>query len=143
MAERIEDGPGRGLSLRRVDTRAPAARQSVRVPPDPVVPFGRPAVRIVDFAPPDGEDAQAPRLALFADPWPGTIAVYGSTEGGGFNLVATVSTRATMGTLRAALGAGPLRVCSIAPTPSRWSSSAEGSRACRRSTCSAAATPQR
>lgn len=110
MAERIEDGPSRRIALRRVDTRAPAARPSVRVPPDPVIPFGKPVVRIVELAPPDGENAQAPRLAVFADPWPGTMAVYGATEGGGFSLVATVSERATIGRLTGALAAGPLGV---------------------------------
>src|SRR5204862_8294368 len=37
-----------------------------------------------------------------------TIAVYSATQGGGFSLVATVSTRATMGRLTGALEAGPL-----------------------------------
>src|SRR5262249_43932731 len=109
IAERIEDAEGRALSLRRIDGRGPPiARGSAREPPDPVVPFGKPAVRVIDFAPQNGNEAQAPRLAVFADPWPGTVAVYGATEGGGFRLLSTVTSRATMGKLSAPLGAGPL-----------------------------------
>jgi hypothetical protein len=108
LAERIEDAESRSLALRRIDGRGPpAALGSVRERPDPVVPFGKPAVRIIDFAPPDGDQAQAPRLAVFADPWPGTIAVYGATEGGGFRLLATVRSRATIGKLLAPLAPGP------------------------------------
>lgn len=107
LAERIEDGISRSVSLRRVDGRGPPPRPAVREPPDPVDSLGPPVVRIVDFAPPDGADAYAPRLAVFADPWPGTVAVYVASEGGGFRLAATLTRRATIGKLLAPLAAGP------------------------------------
>ncbi len=40
----------------------------------------------MEFAPPDGVQTHAPRLAVFADPWPGLMAVYVASEGGGFSL---------------------------------------------------------
>ena len=108
LAERIEDAERRSLALRRIDARGPAApRATVREPPETIVPFGKPAVRIVELAHPDGEHMHAPRLAVFADPWPGTIAVYSATEGGGFRLTTTMSRRATMGRLTLPLAAGP------------------------------------
>lgn len=108
IAERIEDGASRIVALRRVDGRGPAAsRPPVREPPEPILPLGKPAVRIVDFAPPDGVEAQAPRLAVFANPWPGSIAIYSATLGGGFRLAATLTARATMGKLLGPLGPGP------------------------------------
>jgi hypothetical protein len=107
LAERIEDGASRLVSLRRVDGRGPAARPPLREPPEPVVPFGTAAVRIVDIASPDGVDMHAPRLAVFANPWPGTLAIYSATEGGGFRLAGTLTARATIGKLLAPLAAGP------------------------------------
>ena len=56
LVERIEDGASRIVSLRRVDGRGPPPRPPVREPPEPVVPFGTAAIRIVDIASPDGID---------------------------------------------------------------------------------------
>jgi hypothetical protein len=64
-------------------------------------------VRIIEFAPPDGLQPQAPRLAVFADPWPGAIAVWSAAAGGGFRLAATLTAPATMGKLMAPLPPGP------------------------------------
>ncbi|WP_425500152.1 phage tail baseplate protein, partial [Propylenella binzhouense] len=64
---------------------------------------------ILELAPPpDGADAHAPRLAVFADPWPGTIAVHAAAEGGGFRLVKALSRRAVLGRLETALLPGPV-----------------------------------
>lgn len=110
LAERIEDGRSRNLQLRRVDNRMrPAALKPKRGKrPDLAVPFGPPEVRIIDFAPPDGKDAHAPRMAAFADPWPGAVAVYSGATGGGFRLKATLRRRAVMGRLVGPLAPGPL-----------------------------------
>jgi hypothetical protein len=70
--------------------------------------FGQPEVRIIEFAPPDGIEPQAPRLAVFADPWPGVIAVWSAAAGGGFHLAATLTAPATIGKLLAPLAPGPL-----------------------------------
>jgi hypothetical protein len=107
FVERIEDGASRTVSLRRVDGRGPPARPPVREPPDPVVPYGTAVVRVIDIASPDGVDMHAPRLAVFANPWPGTLAIYSATEGGGFRLSGTLSQRATIGRLLAPLVPGP------------------------------------
>ncbi len=108
IAERIEDAEGRSLALRRVDIGGAAMLQTAeRRPPATATLFGAPEVRIVDIAPLDGIEPHAPRLLVFADPWPGTMAVYVAAEGGGFNLATTVTAQATMGRLTAPLGAGP------------------------------------
>ncbi|MGH6922561.1 MAG: baseplate multidomain protein megatron, partial [Propylenella sp.] len=107
IAERIEDGEGRHVSLRRVDERGLLPLATARRKTPPVQPlFGAPEVRVIEFAPPDGEAAHAPRLAVFADPWPGLLAVY-SASGGGYRLATTLTGRATMGRLTAPLFAGP------------------------------------
>ncbi|HWT29492.1 MAG TPA: phage tail protein [Propylenella sp.] len=112
LAERIEDAGSRRVQLRRVDESGgpPPLKPPRRNPPATVPAWGPPAVRIVDFAPPDGSEAHAPRLALSADPWPGRVAVYSGAEGGGFRLAATVSAPATLGRLDSALAPGPLGV---------------------------------
>jgi GTA TIM-barrel-like domain/Putative phage tail protein len=108
IAERIEDGESRALSLRRIDLRGPAVlRGGQRQAPDAATLFGAPEVRLVDIAPPDGISPHAPRLAVFAEPWPGTIAVYVAAEGGGFRLATTLTARAVMGKLTAPFAAGP------------------------------------
>ncbi|MDQ3558377.1 MAG: glycoside hydrolase/phage tail family protein, partial [Pseudomonadota bacterium] len=110
VAERIEDGKSRNLQLRRVDNRmrpAPLKPKGGRRP-DLAVSFGPPEVRIVDFAPLHGVDAHAPRMAAFADPWPGAVAVYSGATGGGFRLKAMLTRRAVMGRLAGPLAPGPL-----------------------------------
>ncbi len=108
MAERIEDSDSRRLSLRRVDDKGPtplgAPRRSIL---EPQTFWGAPEVRVMEFAPPDGERAHAPRIAVFADPWPGLVAVYAAAEGGGFRLATTLTRPATMGRLAAPLFPGP------------------------------------
>jgi hypothetical protein len=108
IVERIEDGESRHVSLRRVDERGLLPLGAARRSTPPVQPiFGAPEVRVIEFAPPDGEAAHAPRLAVFADPWPGLLAVYAATEGGGYRLATTLTARATMGRLTAPLFSGP------------------------------------
>ena len=108
IAERIEDGESRALTLRRIDLRGPATlRGALRQAPGTATLFGAPEVRLVDIAPPDGIEPHAPRLAIFADPWPGTVAVYVAAEGGGFRLATALTTRAVIGRLTAPLAAGP------------------------------------
>jgi len=110
LVERIGDGRDRALELRRIDNagRAPARRKVTRRPPPAPGSWGPPEVRLIDFAPPDGRQDHAPRLAVFAAPWPGAMAVYSGAAGGGFRLAATLSAPATLGRLDAPLGPGPL-----------------------------------
>jgi hypothetical protein len=108
IAERIEDGESRALALRRVDERGPAPLGASRREPPKTQPlWGAPEVRVIELAPPDGEAPHAPRLAVFADPWPGLVAVHAATEGGGFRLATTLTGRATVGRLTAPLFSGP------------------------------------
>jgi hypothetical protein len=109
IADRLEDGMSRALSLKRIDPRGAGVRTTIRQPPEPAPVFGRPEVRVIEFAPPDGIEAHAPRLAVFADPWPGRVAVYRATEGGGFNLVATVHSTGDDGTAHRAALVGAAR----------------------------------
>ena len=107
---------GRAHRGRREPQACAAARRSAR----PVAAsFGRaaeaaagnlvgaPEVRAIDFASPDGMEMHAPRLAVFAEPWPGSAAIYAAAEGGGFRLASTLTRAATMGRLVSPLGAGP------------------------------------
>lgn len=48
-----------------------------------------------------------PLVAAFARPWPGAVAVWRSASQENFELIQTFGTRARMGTLVSALGAGP------------------------------------
>jgi hypothetical protein len=108
IAERIEDGESRAMSLRRVDDKGPAPLGTTRRGPPATQPlWGAPEVRVLEFAPPDGEAAHAPRLAVFAGPWPGLVAIYAATEGGGYRVATTLTGRATMGRLTAPLFSGP------------------------------------
>jgi hypothetical protein len=112
IAARIEDGESRGLELRRIDNRMrpPPLKDARENPPDMAIPLGPPVALTLEFAPPDGREQHAPRLAVFADPWPGTVAVYRAAEGGGFNLATTLTRRATIGRLIDALAPGPLGI---------------------------------
>ena len=49
-----------------------------------------------------------PRIAAFADPWPGAVAVSIGTPGTGYVARQALTRRATMGMLTAPLGAGPV-----------------------------------
>ena len=112
IAERIEDGATRMLRLRRVDNRMrpPPLKPGRGTAPEAALTWGPPVVRVVDFAPPDGEAAHAPRVAAFADPWPGRLAIYRGAEGGGFRFTETLTRPAVMGRLVAALAPGPLGI---------------------------------
>lgn len=50
----------------------------------------------------------APRLAVHARPWPGSVNVLKSDGAGGFDLVQTLYSRTTMGVLNSALYSGPV-----------------------------------
>lgn len=62
---------------------------------------------MIDFAAPDGVAMHAPRIAVFADPWPGIVALWRAAEGGGFSLAATMTRAAVMGRLVETLPPGP------------------------------------
>lgn len=49
----------------------------------------------------------APRLAVHARPWPGSVNILKSDGAGGFDLIQTIYSRTTMGVLNSALYSGP------------------------------------
>ncbi len=53
------------------------------------------------------EPGDTPRIAAFAEPWPGAIAVALGTADSGFAARQTLARRATMGELTAPLYSGP------------------------------------
>ena len=75
----------------------------------PLIPaFGPPALHVLDIPPlHDGDDPVQPRVAVFADPWPGTVRIEKVT-GGSASTLAHVTTPAVIGELLDDLPAGPL-----------------------------------
>ncbi|WP_296578664.1 glycoside hydrolase/phage tail family protein [Xanthobacter sp.] len=70
---------------------------------------GPPAVRVLDLpALSEAEPAPLQWLAAAASPWPGTLAIWRSTDGASFETLAPVTASATFGTLTAPLAPGPL-----------------------------------
>ncbi|MDQ0324517.1 hypothetical protein J2R99_000366 [Rhodopseudomonas julia] len=111
LVTRIADGEAREVEARRVTLRRKAMVPATPTPPGIVTPpaYGPPLVHAMELpAPADGEKAHQPRLAAFAEPWPGTLAVYRGEAGGGFSFLSTIATRATCGRLATALRPGPL-----------------------------------
>lgn len=70
------------------------------VPPVPVLPL------MLDLPLLTGDEvAHAPHLAITAQPWPGSVAVYGSSSDSNYTLNRLVSQRAVIGVTETALGA--------------------------------------
>ncbi len=112
LITRIEDA-----ILRRIEARtiaAPAlspvggAHREGRINTPRV--YNPPIVQILDL--PVLRDTQrnhhAPWIAAYADPWPGSLAVYRGQGGGALSRLDTLEQGATMGVLAGPLGAGPL-----------------------------------
>ncbi|WP_029555118.1 glycoside hydrolase/phage tail family protein [Xanthobacter sp. 91] len=70
---------------------------------------GPPAVRVLDLpALSEAEPVPLQWLAAAASPWPGTLAIWRSTDGASFETLAPITASATFGTLIAPLLPGPL-----------------------------------
>ncbi len=129
----LEDGST--WRVDRVEDRGARAIEAVRVEPSVFEPSDAVAepVSVTEFVPPvpvspvfmdlpllTGEEVpHAPHLAVTAEPWPGSVAVYASPAPDGFQLNRMIERGAIAGTLETALGAampglwdrgGPLRV---------------------------------
>lgn len=109
IVDRVEDSGLRRIEARTADPRLYRPGRitgRTEAPADPAA-FGTPVVRVLDIAhrTADGVEHQ-PFLAVFAKPWPGSMAVY-RTTGGSVRSMGTVETRAVMGELTAAMPAGP------------------------------------
>ncbi|MFG1203224.1 glycoside hydrolase/phage tail family protein [Xanthobacter aminoxidans] len=69
---------------------------------------GPPAVRVLDLpALSEAEPVPLQWLAAAASPWPGTLAIWRSTDGASFETLAPITASATFGTLTAPLPPGP------------------------------------
>jgi hypothetical protein len=79
-----------------------------RVAPAPPVPVGPVQARVLDLPALPGDDTPVlQHLAVFADPWPGPVAVWRSRDGASYERIATVLAPAIMGETLDALPRGP------------------------------------
>jgi hypothetical protein len=104
----IEDGAARKVEAARVAPAvydAPVASGGWRLPQS-LPQFGAPAFELMNLPLlAEDDDGAGPYVAAFADPWPGAVALY--RESSGPALAATVTARAVMGRLEAALAPAP------------------------------------
>lgn len=108
---RVEDREARAVTARSIEPEvfdtSLAADAAGRVALPAV--SGPPAVVVLDL-PPLKTDEPLPLQVLGAEvsPWPGTLAIWRSTNGASFDAIAPVESAATVGTLLDALPPGPL-----------------------------------
>jgi hypothetical protein len=108
--QRISDGVARTIAARAIepsvyDRGLPAlAPRSVPIPRFP----GPPYVVALDLAIARGTTTALQYLAVAADPWPGTMAVWqASGDAGTYNLIGTIARPAIIGSTLDTLGPGP------------------------------------
>ena len=111
MVTRIEDAGPRRIEARTIEpdilSPVPAAARSLV--PREAAALSRPEAMLLDLPLLTGaEPPHAPRIAVFAEPWPGTIAVSIGTAASGFLPRQAIERRATMGELLSPLGPGPI-----------------------------------
>ena len=106
----VSDAESRAVVARSIDTQVfdvPLPVLSRRAPSIPAA-SGPPHALVLDL--PTLTDQQPPvltRLAVFANPWPGPVAVWASSDGVAFNRVALVPAPAIVGATLDDLPAGP------------------------------------
>lgn len=108
--ESIVDTHERALTARGVENRryasAPLASQIIT--PATIRYWGAPQIHVIEMAPGSAsEDPLAPSLAIFADPWPGTVAIFAGAVGGAPTLRDTSQARSVIGELLTDLSPGP------------------------------------
>ncbi len=109
---RIADGATRRVEAEAIDPDASAAASAPERSTMPPAVRGAAPPEVIQLDLPllrDDDLPHAPRLALFADPWPGAIAVALGTADSGFALRQTIAQRATVGVLATQLWPGPTR----------------------------------
>ncbi|MCC1493412.1 glycoside hydrolase/phage tail family protein [Cognatishimia sp. F0-27] len=131
---RVPSGSGTGETLARIDRVEVTDRQiidAVRIEPElfepapypeeapPLRPF-TPAVPVtpmfMDLPLMRGDEVEhAPHLALDANPWPGSVAVYASAQDADYALDFVQPARSVMGVTQSALPAGPIGVVDRGP----------------------------
>lgn len=111
LVTRIEDALVRRIEARSVEPAILATvRGGSRVVLPPTVPVAsRPAVLFMDLPLLTGDEPPfAPRVAGFANPWTGPLAISLGTPDSGFVARQAIERRAAMGELTAPLPAGPM-----------------------------------
>ncbi|MEM7057323.1 MAG: glycoside hydrolase TIM-barrel-like domain-containing protein [Pseudomonadota bacterium] len=112
--DRITETGAREVEALRVEPSLyiPTAAPERLVEPEAVLPPGPLDVIVMDLPLADGSDADhQPRIAVAADPWPGSVAVYKSTDGEGFTLAESVRKPSMIGVSNTILPPG---------SPGRW-----------------------
>jgi hypothetical protein len=114
LVTRIEDAGLRRVEARTIepDILAPVPAAARALTPRSVAVASPPEVLLLDLPLLAGtEPGYAPRIAAFAEPWPGAVAVALGDGDSGFVARQTLDRRAVIGDLTAPLAAGP---------PFRW-----------------------
>jgi hypothetical protein len=111
MVTRIEDAGSRRIEARTIEPDilavVPAAVRALAPAAAPAL--SRPEAMLLDLPLLAGaEHPHAPRIAVFAEPWPGAIAVAIGTPASGFLPRQAIERRATMGELLSPLSPGPV-----------------------------------
>ncbi|MDJ1159019.1 glycoside hydrolase/phage tail family protein [Chelatococcus sp. SYSU_G07232] len=107
---RIADAAERRVTARAVEPAVydlPAPRLTRAPKPPPLLP-GRPHALVLDLPLALGSPAPLQHLAVFADPWPGRLAVWRSGDGAAYDLHAVAELPAILGETLSPLGPGPL-----------------------------------
>lgn len=108
---RIADGPTRQISTRAVEPdvfEAPAGRFGDPRRRQPPLMAGRPEAIVLDLPVARGDQVVLSHLAVAAEPWPGAVAVWRSTDGASFALHRTLDVPAMAGVTLGPLPPGPL-----------------------------------
>ncbi|HVY20482.1 MAG TPA: glycoside hydrolase/phage tail family protein [Bauldia sp.] len=111
LVTRIEDAGLRRIEARTIepDILAPVPAASRVVAPPVAVSASRPEVVLLDLPLLTGsEPGYAPRVAVFAAPWPGAIALSVGTADTGYVPRQAIERRAVMGELTSELAPGPV-----------------------------------
>src|SRR5690606_31072645 len=110
MVTRIEDANLRRIEARTIepDILAPVVAQGRVVLPQMTAGLSAPEVLLLDLPLVSGDEpGYAPRVAVFADPWPGAVVLAIGTPESGFVQRQIIDRRAVMGALVTPLAAGP------------------------------------
>ena len=113
LVEAVTDGTARRIEARSIDPTiygpvrgAPRARRGIAA-----AIWGDPAVVVLDIARfEEATDLHRPRLAAFADPWPGELSIWRRLDPGSWAAVGSLAHPATMGATVSALAPGPAAV---------------------------------
>ena len=107
--QNITDAHDRKISARAIEPSIYDAAPPI-LPRDPAqspsLP-GPPLVKVLDLAMARDEPATLQHIAVFADPWPGPVALWRATGSASFNLVRTIDRAAIIGATLDALAPGP------------------------------------